>query len=91
MRQNFSRSFALFLCEIWSAFHPTSIASNRPRPRRFSLFCFRMNLAIHFSLIAAAVTYVMWKNVGNDKMAALGSVRNKLKSKKDLDDENKAC
>ena len=50
-----------------------------------------MNLAIHFSLIAAAVTYVMWKNVGSDKMAALGSVRSKLKTKKDLDDENKVA
>ena len=52
-----------------------------------------MNLAIHFSLIAAAVTYVMWKSVGTDKMSAmLGDQvsRSKLKSKKDLDDENKA-
>ena len=62
-------------------------------PRRFSLPSFRMNLAIHFSLIAAAVTYVMWNNVGNDKIEAmLGSTaKSKLKSKKDLDDENKAC
>jgi hypothetical protein len=50
----------------------------------------RMNLAIHFSLIAAAVTYVMWKNVGNDKIESLGgSISTKSRSKKDLDDENK--
>ena len=51
-----------------------------------------MNLAIHFSLIAAAVTYVMWKSVGTDKMSAMlgdQASRSKLKSKKDLDDENK--
>ena len=49
-----------------------------------------MNLAIHFSLIAAAVTYVMWKNVGSDKMAAMIGDSKSKKSKKDLDDENKA-
>ncbi len=43
-----------------------------PRPvRRLSFSTFRMNLALHFSLIAAAVTYVMWRNVGNDKIQSL--------------------
>ena len=27
----------------------------------------RMKIDIHFSLIAAAVTYIMWKRVGEDK------------------------
>ena len=33
----------------------------------FSWF-FRIKIELHFSLIAAAVTYIMWKNVGNDKI-----------------------
>lgn len=28
----------------------------------------RIKIELHFSLIAAAVTYIMWKNVGNDKI-----------------------
>ena len=39
----------------------------------FPLFLFlhheiRIKIELHFSLIAAAVTYIMWKNVGNDKI-----------------------
>ena len=29
---------------------------------------FRIKIELHFSLIAAAVTYIMWKHVGKDKI-----------------------
>ena len=32
------------------------------------LFLRRIKIDIHFSLIAAAVTYIMWKSVGEDKI-----------------------
>ena len=32
------------------------------------LFLRRIKIDIHFSLIAAAVTYIMWKSVGDDKI-----------------------
>ena len=40
----------------------------------------RMKIDIHFSLIAAAVTYIMWKSVGEDKIK-------KMEGKK-LDDDD---
>ena len=39
----------------------------------------RIKIELHFSLIAAAVTYIMWKNVGNDKIQ-------KVEGKRFLDD-----
>ena len=39
-----------------------------------------MKIDIHFSLIAAAVTYIMWKSVGEDKIK-------KMEGKK-LDDDD---
>ena len=44
------------------------------------LFVSRMKIDIHFSLIAAAVTYIMWKSVGEDKIK-------KMEGKK-LDDDD---
>ena len=41
-----------------------------------------MKIDIHFSLIAAAVTYIMWKSVGEDKMK-------KIEGKKIDDDDFK--
>ena len=38
----------------------------------------RIKIELHFSLIAAAVTYIMWKNVGNDKIDNLEG-KSKLK------------
>ena len=43
-------------------------------------FVCRMKIDIHFSLIAAAVTYIMWKSVGEDKIK-------KMEGKK-LDDDD---
>ena len=45
-------------------------------------FVSRMKIDIHFSLIAAAVTYIMWKSVGEDKMK-------KIEGKKIDDDDFK--
>ena len=39
-----------------------------------------MKIDIHFSLIAAAVTYIMWKSVGEDKIKKMEGKR--------LDDED---
>ena len=36
---------------------------------------FRIKIELHFSLIAAAVTYIMWKNVGNDKIQKMEGKR----------------
>ena len=47
-------------------------------PTMFSVS--RMKIDIHFSLIAAAVTYIMWKSVGEDKIK-------KMEGKK-LDDDD---
>ena len=41
----------------------------------------RIKIELHFSLIAAAVTYIMWKNVGNDKIE-------KVEGKRFLDDQS---
>lgn len=41
-----------------------------------------MKIDIHFSLIAAAVTYIMWKSVGEDKIK-------KMEGKKLEDDDFK--
>merc|ERR1719245_929345 len=41
---------------------------------------YRIKIELHFSLIAAAVTYIMWKNVGNDKIQ-------RMDGKKMLDDD----
>ena len=43
-------------------------------------FLSRMKIDIHFSLIAAAVTYIMWQSVGEDKIK-------KMEGKK-LEDED---
>merc|ERR1719145_426582 len=43
---------------------------------------YRIKIDIHFSLIAAAVTYIMWQSVGEDKIK-------KMEGKK-LDDEDSA-
>ena len=40
----------------------------------------RIKIELHFSLIAAAVTYIMWKNVGNDKIQKMEGGGKKLKS-----------
>ena len=55
----------------------------------FLFLCiFRIKIELHFSLIAAAVTYIMWQNVGKDKIGKkLGtSLAKKLY---DMDDEKK--
>ena len=44
----------------------------------------RIKIELHFSLIAAAVTYIMWKNVGNDKIDNLEG-KSKLKENGTLD------
>ncbi len=44
------------------------------------LLLFRIKIELHFSLIAAAVTYIMWKNVGNDKIKELDNGGKKSKS-----------
>ena len=49
-------------------------------PTMFSVS--RMKIDIHFSLIAAAVTYIMWKSVGEDKIK-------KMEGKKLDDDDHK--
>ena len=46
------------------------------------LFLRRIKIDIHFSLIAAAVTYIMWKSVGEDKIK-------KMEGKKIDDGNNK--
>ena len=38
----------------------------------FFLFRCRVKIDIHFSLIAAAVTYIMWRSVGQDKISKAG-------------------
>ena len=59
--------------------------TNRLTNDAFLLFFFplhyenRIKIELHFSLIAAAVTYIMWKNVGNDKIQ-------KVEGKRFLDD-----
>ena len=57
------------------------------------LFClpFRIKIELHFSLIAAAVTYIMWRNVGNDKIKELdegGSASGTSKRLKGSSDDN---
>ncbi|XP_059078966.1 proton channel OtopLc-like [Tigriopus californicus] len=44
---------------------------------------YRIKVELHFSLIAAAVTYIMWKNVGNDKIQ-------RVEGKKIKDEEDSA-
>ena len=39
---------------------------------------FRIKIELHFSLIAAAVTYIMWKHVGNDKIPKVEGKRKKM-------------
>ena len=41
------------------------------------MYIFRIKIELHFSLIAAAVTYIMWKNVGNDRIWSAGKADNK--------------
>ena len=41
--------------------------THTPQPI-FLLLLRRIKIDIHFSLIAAAVTYIMWKSVGEDKI-----------------------
>ena len=47
-------------------------------------FChFRIKIELHFSLIAAAVTYIMWKHVGNDKIPKVEGKRKKIHDRED--------
>jgi hypothetical protein len=41
-------------------------------------FYFRLKIELHFSLIAAAVTYIMWKHVANDKIPKVEGKRKKI-------------
>ena len=47
-----------------------TFACNNLHSHRLTVFHFhrRIKIDIHFSLIAAAVTYIMWRSVGEDKI-----------------------
>ncbi len=46
---------------------------------------YRIKIELHFSLIAAAVTYIMWKHVGDDRINGGGASGNAEKKLKEID------
>ncbi len=44
---------------------------------------FRIKIELHFSLIAAAVTYIMWKHVGDDRINSMDGTGDSAKKLKD--------
>ena len=91
----FGMDFSTFILYIYIFFHFARFFQTCSSRLKFYILKFctsfcdlllfsRIKIELHFSLIAAAVTYIMWKNVGNDKIDNLEG-KSKLKENGTLD------